>query len=69
MKKKLSIIQRIKACFILLISGSYPINSEILDSKDFYEVMQSYRHSPMTEQHNVIKAFNEVKQWIKDNYH
>ena len=44
-------------------------NSEVLDSQDFYEVMQRYRHSPISEQHNVIKAFNEVKQFIRDNYH
>ena len=66
---KLTIKQRIKACFILLVSGSYSINSEVLDSQDFYEIMQRYRHSPITEQHNVIKAFNEVKQIIRDKYH
>ena len=64
MKKKLTIKQRIKACFILLVSGSYSVNSEVLDSQAFYEVMQCYRRSPMAEQHNVVKAFNEVKQWI-----
>ena len=68
MKKKLSIMQRIKACFILLVSGSYSVNSEVLDSKDFYDVMQYYRYTSMAEQHNVAKAFNEVKQWIIDNY-
>ena len=69
---KLTIKQRIKACFILLVSGSYSINSgnsEVLDSQDFYEIMQRYRHSPISEQHSVIKAFNEVKQFIRDNYY
>ena len=68
MKNKLSIKQRIKACFILLVSGSYSVNSEALDSQDFYEVMQCYRHSPMAEQHNIVRAFEDVKQWIRDNY-
>jgi hypothetical protein len=43
--------------------------SEVLNSQDFYEVMQSYRNSPIAEQHNVVKAFNDVKQLILDNFH
>jgi hypothetical protein len=50
------------------VSGSHSVNSEILDSQDFYEVMQRYRHSPIAGNHNVVKSFNEVKQWIRDNY-
>lgn len=41
---------------------------ERLDWQDFYEVMQTYRHAPMTEQHKVINAFEDVKEWIRQNY-
>lgn len=38
-----------------------------LDSQDFYEVMQQYRHCNMDNQEQVIKAFENVKTWIRDN--
>jgi len=41
---------------------------DILNSQDFYEVMQSYRTSDMMNQDNVIKAFKNVKEWIRENY-
>ena len=37
---------------------------ELLDSREFYEIMQSYRNIPISEQDKVIKSFNEVKQFI-----
>ena len=40
----------------------------ILDSWDFYEVMQSYRHSDMTDQQEVIRTFENVQKWIRENY-
>jgi hypothetical protein len=39
-----------------------------IDSQEFYELMQSYRHSPMTDQSEVVKNFEEVKKWIRKNY-
>jgi hypothetical protein len=42
--------------------------NERLDWQEFYEVMQTYRHAPMAEQHKVINAFEDVKQWIRENY-
>lgn len=41
---------------------------ERLNWQGFYEVMQTYRHTPITEQHEVIKAFENVKEWIRQNY-
>lgn len=39
-----------------------------LDWQDFYEIMQTYRHAPMTEQDKVVDAFENVKKWIRQNY-
>lgn len=38
-----------------------------LNSQDFYELMQSYRNSPMANQDEVVKAFENVKEWIRNN--
>lgn len=43
------------------------MEKDILDSRDFYEVMQQYRHSNMDNQEQVVKAFENVKTWIRDN--
>lgn len=40
---------------------------DILDSQEFYEVMQQYRHCNMDNQEAVVKAFENVKTWIRDN--
>ncbi len=42
--------------------------SDVLDSQEFYEIMQKYRHSPIGEQQSVVNSFEEVKQWIRNNY-
>jgi len=41
---------------------------DILDSQDFYEMMQMYRHAQMKDQTKVVQNFEKVKQWIRDNY-
>ena len=41
--------------------------NELLETQEFYEVMQQYRHSPMSEQDKVVENFENVKQWIRDN--
>jgi len=38
-----------------------------LDSQDFYEVMQQYRHTAMENQEAVVAAFENVKTWIREN--
>ena len=42
--------------------------NERLHWQEFYEVMQAYRCAPMEEQHKVINAFEDVKEWIRQNY-
>ena len=36
-----------------------------LDSEEFYDLMQYYRHIPVSEQPEVGKAFEAVKDFIK----
>jgi|AntAceMinimDraft_8_1070364.scaffolds.fasta_scaffold116831_1 hypothetical protein len=52
----------------LLSTLSYSNDVDILDSQDFYEVMQSYRHLDITEQHKVVETFENIKTWIRKNY-
>jgi transcription elongation factor Elf1 len=40
---------------------------KLLDTQDFYELMQQYRTSPMTDQKLVVESFENVKQWIREN--
>ena len=37
-----------------------------LDEQEFYELMQAYRHAPVADQEAVLKAFEAVKQAIRD---
>lgn len=37
---------------------------EFLDSQEFYELMQRYRHQPLAQQSNVTAAFEDVKMAI-----
>jgi hypothetical protein len=34
---------------------------EWLDSQEFYELMQQYRHAPIVPTDRVVKAFHDVK--------
>ena len=43
-------------------------NEDPLNTQEFYELMQTYRHSPMTNQEEVIKNFENIKIWIRKNY-
>ncbi len=36
------------------------------DNKEFYELMQSYRHSKIGSQSKVVESFEEVKTFIRD---
>ena len=42
--------------------------SDKLDTQEFYEVMQQYRHSNANNQEQVVKSFENVKTWIRDNF-
>lgn len=44
-----------------------PRGEEKLDSQEFFDIMQQYRIAPMSEQDKVVKAFDKVKQWIRNN--
>ena len=39
---------------------------EWLEEQEFYELMQAYRHAPVTDQSAVVAAFEAVKQIIRD---
>lgn len=35
-----------------------------IECKEFYDLMQAYRHAPITDQAAVIRAYEAVKAWI-----
>lgn len=37
-----------------------------LESEEFYNLMQRYRHFPIERQDLVIAAFEDVKAWIRE---
>ena len=39
---------------------------DALDEEEFYELMQSYRHMPLQEDRAIIKAFEDVKEFVRD---
>lgn len=41
--------------------------SKKLESEEFYNLMQEYRHAPVSDQKKVLDKFNAVKKWIKTN--
>lgn len=43
-------------------------SEQIVDSQEFYELLQQYRHAIMTEPASVSDAFDAVKQWVRTNY-
>lgn len=70
MKQKTNKLAQFKQWILSIVRRSYMLKkaNERLDWEEFYNVMQSYRTSPMTEQHKVINAYEDVKKWIRDNY-
>lgn len=39
-----------------------------LSSFEFYKLMQAYRNAPISRQEETVKAFDNVKEWITNNY-
>lgn len=39
---------------------------EAIESQDFYELMQAYRHTPMVQQEDVVARFEAVKSFVKN---
>jgi uncharacterized paraquat-inducible protein A len=42
--------------------------SDILNSEEFFNLMQSYRMASVANQKNVINKFEAVKEWLRQNY-
>lgn len=38
---------------------------DFLETQTFYELMQSYRHTPISNQEKVIERFEKIKQYIR----
>lgn len=41
------------------------MNFDFLDSEEFYNLMQEYRHTPLSSQVFTFNAFEKVKEYIK----
>lgn len=39
-----------------------------LNDREFYELMQAYRHAELSNQANLKNHFENVKKWIRNNY-
>ena len=40
---------------------------DILDSKEFYELMYIYKHTFTLDQNAVVEDFEDVKDWLRKN--
>lgn len=38
---------------------------DFIESKEFYDLMQLYRHAPISDQIGVVVAFESVKQYVR----
>ena len=43
------------------------MKNDILESEQFYNLMQAYRHGNRTDQKKVAKAFEAVKKFLREN--
>ena len=50
----------------VLYNVSHRTSSDFLDSKEFYEIMQAYRHTHLARQGEATYWFEKVKQFIRD---
>jgi hypothetical protein len=41
------------------------MKKDILESEQFYNLMQAYRHGNRTDQVKILKAFEEVKKFLR----
>lgn len=42
-----------------------PEPGDVFEGREFYELMQTYRHAPIHEVANVVAAFEAVKNFIR----
>ena len=70
MKTLLKKIAETRAFFIRIVRHSYLLKqaNNRLNEQEFYEKMQWYRFVHTTNQEEVTKAFEDVKEWIRNNY-
>lgn len=40
--------------------------NDLLESREFYELMQDYRHAPVAPQSEVVAKFEAVKKFLQD---
>ncbi len=62
-----SITQERKKLIVDLWKGQGFIIKDYLEEQDFYELMQTYRHCPLICISEVIEAFENVKQFIRNH--
>lgn len=39
---------------------------DVWEGKDFYDLMQAYRHTPIVDQHAVVENYETVKGYIRE---
>ena len=44
------------------------MKNDILESEAFYNLMQAYRHAPISGQEKTVEAYEAVKEFIRYNY-
>ena len=45
-----------------------PKEEDVLDSEEFFNLMQAYRHAQIYEQEKVMAAFDNVKSYVRNNF-
>lgn len=59
-------VEDIDRALLVLYNVSHRTSSDFLDSKEFYEIMQAYRHTHLARQGEATYWFEKVKQFIRD---
>lgn len=55
----------LQKCQQAQVSGSSLV--DLINSVEFYDLMQSYRHAPIENQSLVMQKFGDVQKWIVEN--
>lgn len=43
------------------------VGEDCLDSQEFYEICQAYRHAEAARQDEVVMAFEALKAWVREH--
>ena len=58
-----------RACDVMINEYKYRSNTDgLLDGEEFFNLMQDYRNSDISNQEKVVSKFEAVKNWIRKNY-